>query len=132
MGLALSSLAWLRRSPANRSRRSTGARLNHFETVAPPRPYIARWTLEAAMRTGLLRFFSVVGLVALCSIAPARADEVEGQARAVIQRQFDPFSHGDAAGAYALAAPGIKVIFPNSDVFMEMARTKYAPVYHHR
>ncbi len=84
------------------------------------------------MQTALLRLVATLSFFVLVSFAPARADEVEGQAHALIQRQLDAFARGDAAGAYALAAPGIKVIFPNSGVFMDMARTRYAPVYHHR
>jgi hypothetical protein len=84
------------------------------------------------MLKALLRLATVLGFLACVSLAPARADEAESQARALIQRQLDAFAQGDAAGAYALAAPGIKVIFPNSDVFMDMVRSRYAPVYHHR
>jgi hypothetical protein len=80
----------------------------------------------------LLHLGRALGFLALVFALPARADDVGVEAHALIQRQLDAFEHGDAAGAYALAAPGIKVIFPNSDIFMEMARTKYAPVYHHR
>jgi hypothetical protein len=84
------------------------------------------------MLKALLRLAAVLGFLAGVSLAPARADEAETQARALIQRQLDAFAQGDAAGAYALAAPGIKVIFPNSGVFMDMVRSRYAPVYHHR
>jgi hypothetical protein len=89
-------------------------------------------SLEAAMQKALLRLAAILGFLAFVLSAPAQADEAEAQAHALIQRQLDAFAQGDAAGAYALAAPGIKVIFPNSDVFMDMVRQRYAPVYHHR
>jgi len=38
----------------------------------------------------------------------------------------------DARAAYAIAAPGIKQIFPDAGVFLSMVRERYAPVYHHR
>jgi hypothetical protein len=86
---------------------------------------------EAAMLKALLRLGPIIGFLGLVLAWPVRADEAV-EAHTLIQRQLDAFEHGDATGAYALASPGIKVIFPNSDVFMEMVRDKYAPVYHHR
>jgi hypothetical protein len=86
---------------------------------------------EAAMFKALLRLGPTIGFLVLAAFAPARADDAADQAHALIQRQLDAFEHGDAPAAYALAAPSIKVIFPNSGVFMEMVRSKYAPVYHH-
>lgn len=64
-------------------------------------------------------------------IAPARADDT-GEARSVIQSQVDAFRRDDAAGAYALAAPAIKNIFPDASLFMDMVRGPYAPVYRHK
>jgi hypothetical protein len=64
---------------------------------------------------------------------PALADEAAPpEARALIERQLDAFAHDDAAGAYALAAPGIKALFPDADTFMAMVKSSYAPVYRHR
>jgi Domain of unknown function (DUF4864) len=76
-----------------------------------------------------------LGMMLLLSAAPALADDSAGggqQARALIERQLDAFAHDDAAAAYALAAPGIKTIFTDSDTFLAMVRKNYAPVYHHR
>jgi hypothetical protein len=65
--------------------------------------------------------------------APAWAAETAPpEARALIERQLDAFARDDAEGAYALAAPGIQAIFPDSETFMAMVREKYAPVYRHR
>ena len=77
-------------------------------------------------------------VMALCfafSTSSALADESAngGQAaRALIERQLDAFAHDDAAAAYALAAPGIKTIFPDPDDFIAMVRKQYGPVYRHR
>jgi hypothetical protein len=87
---------------------------------------------EAAMVKALLRLVPLLGFLAIVALAPARAEEAAAEAHTLIQRQLDAFEHGDASGAYALAAPGIKSIFTDSGIFMEMVRTKYAPVYHHR
>jgi ABC-type amino acid transport substrate-binding protein len=81
------------------------------------------------------RIIPVLGLMFALVAAPARAgdDSAGGQAaRALIEKQLDAFSHDDAAAAYALAAPGLKTIFSDPDVFMAMVRGKYAPVYRHR
>lgn len=68
----------------------------------------------------------------LC-VAPALAgDAAPAEAHALIERQLDAFAHDDAEGAYALAAPGIKAMFPDSETFMAMVRESYAPVYRHR
>jgi hypothetical protein len=82
-----------------------------------------------------MRIISVLGLMFALVAAPARAgdDSAGGQAaRALIEKQLDAFAHDDAAGAYALAAPGLKTIFSDPDVFMAMVRGQYAPVYRHR
>ena len=60
------------------------------------------------------------------------AENAPPEARALIERQLDAFARDDAEGAYALAAPGIKAIFTDSDTFLAMVREKYAPVYRHR
>lgn len=85
--------------------------------------------------TNLMRgLLLVASLFATLSVIPARAEEATPSvdARALISRQFDAFAHDDAAGAYALAAPGLKTIFADADVFLDMVRRRYAPVYRHR
>jgi hypothetical protein len=66
--------------------------------------------------------------------APAGAEDAKPvvDAKAIISRQLDAFASDDAAAAYALAAPGVKTIFADPDVFMAAVRANYAPVYRHR
>jgi hypothetical protein len=81
------------------------------------------------------RALSVVGLIFVLFAAPAWAgDGAAGgqEARALIERQLDAFARDDAAGAYALASPGLKTVFADPDAFMKMVRGQYAPVYRHR
>jgi hypothetical protein len=81
------------------------------------------------------RMLSALGLAFVLFAAPASAGDSSGggqQVRALIQRQLDAFAHDDAAGAYALAAPGLKTVFTDPDIFMAMVRGEYAPVYRHR
>jgi hypothetical protein len=63
----------------------------------------------------------------------AVAGEAEqAAARAVITLQAEAFGRDDAPTAYAQAAPAIRDIFPNADLFLGMVRTQYQPVYRHR
>ena len=63
--------------------------------------------------------------------APAFADDVAA-AQSVIQAQEQAFSRGDAAAAYSHAAPEIKQLFPEADIFMQMVQQAYTPVYRHK
>ncbi len=49
--------------------------------------------------------------------------------QSVISGQIDAFRAEDGVRAYSYAAPMIKQIFPNPDVFMNMVRQGYQPVY---
>ena len=84
---------------------------------------------------GLGRSLCVVGLILVMSTTLSRAGDGPdgtGQVRALIERQLDAFARDDAAAAYALAAPGLKTVFPDPDNFIAMVRARYAPVYRHR
>jgi parvulin-like peptidyl-prolyl isomerase len=62
---------------------------------------------------------------------PAFADDV-ANAQSVIRAQEEAFRRDDAAAAYSYAAPGIRQIFPQADVFMSMVQRAYTPVYRHK
>lgn len=82
---------------------------------------------------GRTSWLSVLFLsVALSAARAAAGEAAPPEGRVLIEKQLDAFARDDAEGAYALAAPGIKAIFPDSDTFMEMVRNSYAPVYRHR
>ncbi len=53
-------------------------------------------------------------------------------ARAVIEAQMEAFKRDDGPAAYAFASPRIKEMFPTPEIFMEMVRTQFAPVYRPR
>lgn len=63
--------------------------------------------------------------------APAFADDVAA-AQGVIRAQEQAFGRDDAAAAYSHAAPEIRQLFPQADIFMQMVRQGYAPVYRHK
>jgi uncharacterized protein DUF4864 len=79
------------------------------------------------MRTVILLVALFVGLA-----APARAADDAAAAQATIRAQAEAFGRDDAAAAYGYAAPAIQGMFPQAEIFMDMVRSRYAPVYRHR
>jgi hypothetical protein len=64
--------------------------------------------------------------------APARAGDDVAAAQSIIRAQVDAFSRDDAATAYSYAAPAIRSMFPQADIFLGLVKQRYAPVYRHR
>lgn len=79
----------------------------------------------------------VLALIFLVSVGPAAAqapaqDVREGDRasiRTVIGDQIAAFRRDDAVAAYAFASPNIQRQFGTPDIFLEMVRRGYAPVY---
>jgi hypothetical protein len=77
-------------------------------------------------------------LIAACLIAvllawppgPAAADETDFQR--IISEQIAAFQADDGAKAFSFAAPVIRQKFAAPDIFMQMVKTGYAPVYRPR
>jgi Domain of unknown function (DUF4864) len=63
--------------------------------------------------------------------APAFADDVAA-AQSVIRAQEQAFVRGDAAAAYSHAAPEIKQLFPQADIFLQMVQQAYPPIHRHK
>jgi uncharacterized protein DUF4864 len=61
----------------------------------------------------------------------ARADDV-ATAQSIIRSQAEALGRDDAAAAYSYAAPAIHGLFPQAEIFMNMVRQGYAPVYRHK
>ena len=78
-----------------------------------------------------MRVLVLLLALALNWAAPARADVVAA-AQGVIRAQEQAFSRNDAAAAYSHAAPEIKQLFPEADIFMQMVQQAYSPVYRHK
>jgi hypothetical protein len=72
-----------------------------------------------------------LGLI-VCSAALSAA-EVGGTERtefqSIVTSQIEAFRSDDGVSAYDFASPMIRSLFPTADIFMEMVRTGYAPVY---
>src|SRR5438445_4702600 len=79
------------------------------------------------MRTIVLLLVFLFGLTA----APAFADDIAA-AQSVIRAQEQAFGRDDAAAAYSHAAPEIKQLFPQADIFLQMVQQAYPPVYRHK
>ena len=63
---------------------------------------------------------------------PVHAADDVAAGQSVIRSQVEAFGRDDAAAAYSYAAPAIQDVFPQADVFMDMVRQSYAPVYRHK
>ena len=79
------------------------------------------------MRTAILLLTLLLGLP-----APALAADDVATAQRVITSQAEAFSRDDANAAYSYAAPAIREMFPQADIFMFMVQNAYAPVYRHK
>jgi hypothetical protein len=79
-----------------------------------------------------MRNIMVMAALAISLLSPARAADDAAPAKAVIAAQAEALGRDDAAAAYALAAPGIRTMFPDPAGFMAMVRGSYAPVYRHK
>ena len=79
-----------------------------------------------------MRALFLLAILLLSLAAPARAADDVAAAQGVILSQVEAFSRDDAAAAYSHAAPAIREIFPQADIFMSMVRNSYAPVYRHK
>ncbi|WP_342727371.1 DUF4864 domain-containing protein [Bradyrhizobium sp. B097] len=78
-----------------------------------------------------MRAIALIAAILFAIASPASADDVTA-AQGVIRAQEQAFGRDDAAAAYSYAAPAIRQIFPQADIFMSMVQTQYAPVYRHR
>lgn len=79
----------------------------------------------------VFRIFTLFALMVLA--APVGAQSLpagdETAVQAVISAQLEAFQRDDGPGAYAFAAPVIRQRFPTPDIFMDMVRQGYQPVY---
>jgi hypothetical protein len=99
------------------------------------RPILISGKISAAQRQGrgvfLMRTVLLLVAVFVSFALPARADDV-ANAQSVIRAQEEAFRRDDAAAAYSYAAPGIREMFPQADIFMLMVQHAYTPVYRHK
>ena len=77
-------------------------------------------------------FFAVVILCAasLFSTVSAHAEDPIDTTRTMIEEQITAFLKDDAETAYSFAAPGIRAMYPDKNLFFAMVKKSYEPVYH--
>jgi Domain of unknown function (DUF4864) len=79
-----------------------------------------------------MRILVLLAALLIGLAAPARAADDVAAAQGVIRSQVEAFGRDDAAAAYSYAAPAIRNIFPQAEIFMSMVQHGYAPVYRHK
>lgn len=80
----------------------------------------------------LMWAIAVLCFSALPSSAQTVSDVEAREFERIISAQIEAFRADDGATAYGYAAPQIKQLFPTAEVFMEMVRKGYQPVYRPR
>jgi len=77
-------------------------------------------------------FFAVLilSLAVIVTLSPARAEDPLDTTRSMIEAQIRAFLQDDPEKAYSYAAPGIKAVYPDKNVFFAMVKKSYEPVYH--
>ena len=80
------------------------------------------------------RFLALVGMIlALALPAQAQVSASDQTAiRDVIEGQVDAFRRDDGDAAFGYASPSIQGMFGSSEIFMDMVRQGYRPVYRPR
>ncbi|QND51437.1 DUF4864 domain-containing protein [Phyllobacterium sp. 628] len=75
--------------------------------------------------------FTVIVSVFLLLAAPVPgfADEPLDTGQSIIKKQITAFLSDDAAMAFSFASPAIQGKFVNQDIFFEMVKRAYQPVY---
>jgi hypothetical protein len=79
-----------------------------------------------------MRAVALLLIVLLAFALPAPAADDVAAAQDVIRSQEQAFGRDDAPAAYSFAAPAIRKLFPQAEIFMFMVQNSYAPVYRHR
>jgi len=90
---------------------------------------MAHLRLFRVFLTGVIAM-SIVLLSATSAFAAEEVNEVDVKAvRFVIDSQISAFKSGDHQSAYAFAAPNVQQAFPSVEIFIDMVRRGYMPIY---
>jgi hypothetical protein len=82
----------------------------------------------------ILALFGLLLGLAMTAAAqePPVSDADRAAIRQIIQAQVDAFRRDDGAAAFGYASPNIQGMFGQPDIFMDMVRQGYQPVYRPR
>src|SRR5436190_7600536 len=86
----------------------------------------------AARILALLILAFALGSTAAPAQEPGLSDADRGAIRDIIGRQVEAFRRDDGAAAFGLASPSIQRMFGSAEIFMDMVRQGYQPVYRPR
>ena len=75
---------------------------------------------------------ALVVVLGLATPAFAFTDADKAAIQGTIASQLDAFLADDGSTAYSYAAPNIQTAFPTQEIFMELVRRGYQPVYRSR
>ena len=76
--------------------------------------------------------FALLLAIVLHGKAVAFTNADRASVQSTITQQLNAFLADDGAAAYSFAAPSIQTMFPTQEVFMELVRRGYQPVYRSR
>lgn len=79
-----------------------------------------------------MRALVLLAALMIVLASPAAVADDVAAAQSVIRSQVEALGRDDAAAAYFYAAPAIHDLFPQADIFLDMVRRSYAPVYRHK
>jgi Domain of unknown function (DUF4864) len=79
-----------------------------------------------------MRAFILLIAILIGAASPVRAADDVAAAQAMIRAQDEAISRDDAAAAFSYAAPAIKGLFSQAEIFMAIVRQGYAPLYRPR
>ena len=79
-----------------------------------------------------MRALVLLAVLLLGSAAPTRAADDVATAQGIIRSQVEAIVRDDAATAYSYAAPAIRNMFPQADIFLGMVQRTYTPIYRHK
>ncbi len=75
---------------------------------------------------------ALIMALGLTTPAAAFTEADRSEVQGAIEQQLNAFLADDGAAAYSLAAPMIQRMFPTQEIFMELVRRGYQPVYRSR
>ncbi|GGB45312.1 DUF4864 domain-containing protein [Roseibium aquae] len=85
---------------------------------------------RAFVLSAVLTFGSFAVIDATVGPRPVMAQEIDsGAFQSIIRDQMNAFQSGDAVRAFSHAAPRLQQQFQTPDVFIQMVKNGYAPVY---
>jgi hypothetical protein len=73
--------------------------------------------------------WAISAFLMLAMIAAGYAEEPVDTAQTIIKNQIAAFLNNDAAAAYSFASPAIQEKFLNQNLFFEMVKRAYQPVF---